>query len=88
MAFQTHDALRLAQQCAERLEVFHYAVSLGHHRSLIFYLSTEDLQKNSFRLDAEHLARYRAFAGDGIFRVSVGLEDPEDLCADLDQALR
>ncbi len=33
------------------------------------------------------LARYRALAGDGIFRVSVGLEDPEYLCADLDQAL-
>ena len=38
--------------------------------------------------DADHLARYRAYAGDGIFRVSVGLETAEDLCADLDQALR
>jgi hypothetical protein len=26
--------------------------------------------------------------GDGIVRVSVGLEDPKDLMADLDQALR
>ena len=34
-----------------------------------------------------HLARYRDFAGDGIFRVSVGLEDAEDLCGDLDQAM-
>ena len=68
--------------------VFHYAVSLGHHRSLIVYLATDDLQQNSFRLDAQHLARYRQFAGkNGIFRVSVGLEDPEDLCADLDQVL-
>ena len=88
LAFQTQDGPRRAQQFAERLEVFHYAVSLGHHRSLIFYLATDDLQKNSFRLDADQLARYRAFAGDGIFRVSVGLEDPEDLCADLDQVLQ
>lgn len=87
LAFRAEDGLKLAQQFADRLEVFHYAVSLGHHRSLVFYLATDDLQKNSFRLDAEHLARYRQFAGDGIFRVSVGLEDPEDLCADLDQAL-
>jgi methionine-gamma-lyase len=87
IAFQAKDAAALAQQFPKRLEVFHYAVSLGHHRSLIFYLGTDDLQQNSFRLDPEHLARYRAFAGDGILRVSVGLEDAEDLCADLDQAL-
>lgn len=88
IAFQAQDAQRVAQQLAERLDVFHYAVSLGHHRSLIFYLTTDDLQKNSFRLDADHLARYRAFAGDGLFRVSVGLEDAEDLCADLNQAMQ
>lgn len=87
LTFQTGDGPRVAQRFARELEIFHYAVSLGHHRSLIFYLATDDLQANSFRLDAEHLARYRAFAGDGIFRVSIGLEDPEDLCADLDQVL-
>lgn len=87
LAFQTDDGPQLAQRFAQRLEVFHYAVSLGHHRSLICYLATDDLQKNSFRMDDEHQARYRAYAGDGIFRVSVGLEDPADLCADLDQAL-
>jgi methionine-gamma-lyase len=87
LAFQVKDGPRLAQQLAKRLEVFHYAVSLGHHRSLILYLATDDLQANSYRMDANHLARYRDFAGDGIFRVSVGLEDAEDLCADLDQAM-
>lgn len=29
----------------------------------------------------------RAFAGDGIFRLSVGIEEPDDLCNDLEQAL-
>ena len=84
LSFQVQDGPGLAQHLAKRLEVFHYAVSLGHHRSLIFYLATDDLQANSFHMDADHLARYRAFAGEGIFRVSVGLEDPEDLCADYD----
>jgi methionine-gamma-lyase len=87
LAFQARDGLPLACKLAQRLEVFHYAVSLGHHRSLIFYLATADLQEHSFRLDQEHLARYRAYAGDGVFRVSVGLEDAEDLCRDLEQAM-
>jgi methionine-gamma-lyase len=87
LTFQTENGRQLAQQLADRLEVIHYAVSLGHHRSLVFYLATADLQEHSFRLDADHLARYRAYAGEGIFRMSVGLEDAADLCADLEQAL-
>lgn len=87
LAFQTDRGLEQAQRFAERLEVFHYAVSLGHHRSLICYIATDDLHEHSFRFDDDHLARYRAYAGDGVFRVSVGLETAEDLCADLDQAL-
>ncbi len=87
LTFQVTDPLKIAQRMADQLRIFHYAVSLGHHRSLIFYLGTDDVQKNSFRLDADHLARYRQYAGDGIFRVSVGLEDAEDLCSDLDYAM-
>jgi len=32
-------------------------------------------------------ASYRAFAGKGVFRLSIGLEDAADLIADLDNAL-
>ena len=35
----------------------------------------------------EQEAAYRAYAGDGLFRLSVGLEDAADIIADLDQAL-
>ncbi len=35
----------------------------------------------------ELLKRYRDFAGDGVFRFSIGLEDAEDICADLDEVL-
>ena len=88
LTFQVPDGPALARRLTERLEVVHYAVSLGHHRTLVFYLPTRDLQRTSFRLQGEPLERYRALAGDGIFRLSVGLEDPADLCADLDRALR
>jgi cystathionine beta-lyase/cystathionine gamma-synthase len=87
LTFQVEDGWAMARRFVKRLEVFHYAVSLGHHRSLIFYLDTGRMQASSFRLDEEHLHRYRELAGDGIFRVSIGLEDPDDLCADLEQAL-
>ena len=87
LTFQVPDGRAMARQLAERLNVIHYAVSLGHHRSLVFYLPTDEMQANSFRFNPQQLARYRELAGDGVFRLSVGLEDVEDLCADLEQAL-
>ncbi len=44
--------------------------------------------ESSFRLEGEQLASYKAYAGEGIFRMSVGLEDEQDLCDDLDRVLR
>lgn len=87
LTFQVKDGRATAQRFADELEVIHYAVSLGHHRSLIFYMPTEEMQKNSFHLTDAQMAVYRGFAGDGIFRLSVGLEDAEDLCADLERGL-
>ena len=69
------------------LEVIHYAVSLGHHRSLVYWIPTAGIQASSFRHAPEALARYRDFAGDGVFRLSVGIETGDDLCADLDRVL-
>ena len=87
LSFQVADGQRTARILAERLKIWHYAVSLGHHRSLIFYMPTDDLLQTSFRLDERQTTSYHNFAGAGIFRVSVGLEDADDLCQDLDQAL-
>lgn len=78
----------LARRMAERLRVIHYAVSLGHHRTLVTWLGTDDLMASSFRLEGEAARSYRDFAGEGIFRLSVGLEDTEDLLADLDAILK
>ncbi len=83
VAFSVADGEAVAARMRKQLGVFHYAVSLGHHRSLIWWMATQELQASSYRLVGEQLASYRRYAGDGIFRVSVGLEDPEDLVADL-----
>ncbi|HEX7840789.1 MAG TPA: aminotransferase class I/II-fold pyridoxal phosphate-dependent enzyme [Kofleriaceae bacterium] len=85
--FQVEDGPRVARRLAESLGIFHYAVSLGHHRSLVFYLDTAQLMESSFHLSGPQLDSYRRFAGEGIFRVSVGIEDADDLYRDLDQAL-
>ena len=63
--------------CA-KLKVVTFAVSLGHDESLIFpqpsYDERIDLYPKQFR--------------EGFIRFSVGLEEPEDIVEDLDQALR
>ena len=71
----------------KQLEVIHYAVSLGHHRSLVYLMQTRDLIDSSYRLEGRELDKYRDSAGDGIFRLSVGLEDATDLITDLDRVL-
>ncbi|MDR1886943.1 MAG: PLP-dependent aspartate aminotransferase family protein [Prevotellaceae bacterium] len=76
------------RKIADKLQIIHYAVSLGHHRSLIFYLNSKDLLQTSFKFAAsEQYDSWNAFAGEGIFRLSAGLENAEDLIADLEQAL-
>ena len=87
VSVQVEDGPVLVERMMSDLTIFHYAVSLGHHRSLIYWLGTDDLMQSSYALEGRALDAYRAFAGDGVFRISVGLEDPEDLCDDLAQIL-
>lgn len=88
MTFQTRGpGPDIAARMVKELEIIHYAVSLGHHRSLIYWIGTEDIEASSFRHDAEGLRRYRDYAGDGVFRLSVGIESAEDLIADLARVL-
>jgi cystathionine beta-lyase/cystathionine gamma-synthase len=87
LAFVADGGEALARVLADRLRVVLYAVSLGKHRSLVYYLPTDDLLRTSFPLEGEKAARFRALAGDGLFRLSVGLEDPDEIIADLERAL-
>ncbi|GHU64891.1 cystathionine gamma-synthase [Bacteroidia bacterium] len=89
ITFQVEDGPATARKFAERLQVIHYAVSLGHHRSLIFYLNSADLLQTSFKFNtSKQLDSWNTFAGKGIFRLSVGLEDADDIISDLAQGLR
>jgi cystathionine gamma-synthase/methionine-gamma-lyase len=83
----TADGPGTARQLAERLRIVSYAVSLGSTKSLCFFIPTGDILRSSFHLDGAAEAAYREWAGDGVFRLSVGLEDANDLIADLEQAL-
>ena len=60
------------------LKVVTFAVSLGHDESLIFPQPSYD----------ERINLYPEKFRKGFIRFSVGLEDPNDIIADLDQALK
>ncbi len=87
VSFRTGNGKEVAERMMSGFEIIHYAVSLGHHRSLMYLLRTEDLAETSYGLSGESLEEYRAIAGDGLFRFSVGLENAEDICADLERVL-
>jgi methionine-gamma-lyase len=60
------------------LRVITSAVSLGHDESLIVFLGEKD----------ERQYLYPSEFYNGFFRFSVGLEDPEDITGDIEQALK
>lgn len=87
ITFQVENGNDMAVQLSKKLKIIHYAVSLGHHRSLIFYLASKDLQESTFKFEtAEQEKSWESYAGEGIFRLSVGLENADDLIYDLNQA--
>ena len=87
MSFKISNPHEVAKKMMNHLSIIHYAVSLGHHRSLIFLMDSEDLINSSYKLQGEELEKFRLAAGDGLFRFSVGLEDAEDLISDLESVL-
>lgn len=87
LSFQVREGERLSHKFAKELKVIHFAVSLGHHRSLIYWIPTDEVLSTGFKLSAEQELGYREYAGDGLFRVSVGLESPEDICEDFAKIL-
>ena len=88
LTFQLKKGLGAAIALAENIELFTYATSLGHARSLLFYYPTDLYVDSVPYLNAVQKAGIRDWMGDGIVRASIGLEDAEDLIADLDRALR
>ena len=60
------------------MKVVTFAVSLGHDESLIFPQPSYD----------ERINLYPEKFRKGFIRFSIGLEDPDDIIGDLDQALK
>jgi len=82
VAFEVKGGLGPARALYDRLGLISRAVSLGDLRTL----ATHPAATTHASMPPEQ----RALAGitDGLLRLSVGIESPEDLWADLDQALR
>ena len=88
VVFQVDDIDTTEQRFAHESHLFHYAYSIGHQRSLAVLLKTEDLMKSTYRLTSEQQQEYLQYAGDGLFRLSIGLESVEDMIEDLEYILR
>ena len=66
----------------ENLSIFSHLANVGDAKSLVIHPAST----THHRMDAEALAA--AGIGEGLVRLSIGLEDPRDLIGDLSRALR
>lgn len=87
IAFQLKGGLGAAITLAEKIKVFQFATSLGHAHSLMFYYPTDMYVDSAAYLTDTQKKGIREWMGDGVVRASVGLENVDDLIADLDAGL-
>ena len=81
IAFELKEGIEAGRRFMNALTLFTRAVSLGDAESLAQHPAS---MTHSFYTPEE---RALHLIGEGLVRLSVGLEDPEDLLADLEQAL-
>ena len=81
VSFELEHGVAAVERFLPGLNCFSLAESLGGVESLIAHPAS----MTHAAMDAR--ARARAGIGDGLLRISVGIEDPADLCADLAGAL-
>jgi cystathionine beta-lyase/cystathionine gamma-synthase len=82
LSFSVHGGVQHAASVLERLRIAHAATSLGGPETLVCHPATTT---HASLTDAEQAA---AGIGPGLLRVSIGLEDPDDLVADFLRAIR
>jgi O-acetylhomoserine (thiol)-lyase len=80
-AFEVEGGVDPAVRFCDALELAWVATSLGGHHTLVGHAASTTHRQ----MDPE--ARRAAGIGDGLIRVSVGLEDPDDILEDFDRAL-
>jgi methionine-gamma-lyase len=81
VSFELKGGVEAGEKLVNQVELCALAVSLGDVRTLICHSAS------TTHLHVSPEARRRAGITDGLVRVSVGLEEVEDIIADLDQAL-
>ena len=82
VCFGVKGGRKAGEKVIERAELFSHLANVGDAKSLILHpASTTHQQLTAAQLES-------AGIGDDMIRLSVGLEDPGDLIADLNQALR
>ncbi|MDR7510392.1 MAG: aminotransferase class I/II-fold pyridoxal phosphate-dependent enzyme [Armatimonadota bacterium] len=82
LSFEVRGGLDAGVRCVEALRTCLMAVSLGGVETLVAHPAS------TTSVGIPQAERERAGITDGLIRVSVGIEDVEDLIADFDQALR
>jgi O-succinylhomoserine sulfhydrylase len=82
VAFEIEGARESAWEIIDALRLFSITGNLGDSRSIVTHPATT----THSRVSAED--RARSGIGEGLIRLSIGLEDPNDLIADLALALR
>jgi methionine-gamma-lyase len=82
LSFEVRGGYDAGVRCAEALRTCLLAVSLGGVETLVAHPAS------TTSVGIPKAERERAGITDGLIRVSVGIEDVEDLIADFDQALR
>ncbi len=70
-----------------RLRLIKHATSVGHDQSLIYYLPTIFFFSDMVVLDEGQQQKYVDLMGEGVYRLSVGIEDADDIIHDLSQAM-
>ena len=81
-SFSIKGGREAGQRFISRVELLSHLANVGDAKSLVIHPAST----THHRMDAEALAA--AGISEGLIRLSVGLEDPEDLIEDLDRALR
>ncbi|HZQ40694.1 MAG TPA: O-succinylhomoserine sulfhydrylase [Rhizomicrobium sp.] len=82
VSFEIQGGKNAVFRCANALQLIDISNNLGDAKSLFTHPETTTHQKMTQE------ARDAGGVTSGLVRLSVGLEDPEDLCEDLDQALK
>jgi cystathionine gamma-lyase len=81
ITFELRGGFEATKRAVQATKLFHLAVSLGAVESLI------EQPASMSHASYDPAARQEAGITDGLIRLSIGLEDPEDLIADLELAL-